>query len=247
VSFFMICTASEAITPVNTHALFYDANQAYEKGEFETAIQKYESLLQTIPPTGSLYYNLGNCYFRLQKIGWAILYYERAKKLIPSDPDLDFNLRYARDQIEDEIEKQTSNPMIFMLENVSLAELFWFFVIINTLFWLMLIIRRWHQSEWSYYVLVGLTIIWGLSAMSLSIRWFNDIKDVRGVVVASEVIVRAGPEQNDTGLFKLHAGTIVQCERKDSEWQLIQFTHDKRGWVKSEDVIQIADNHASYF
>ena len=43
-------------------------------------------------------YNLGNAYARTGKPGLAVLNYERARLLDPSDPDLETNLRHVRDR-----------------------------------------------------------------------------------------------------------------------------------------------------
>ena len=85
---------------------------------------------------GHLYYNLGNAYFRLKLLGHAILYYERARVLIPGDDDLDYNLRYVRQQTKDMVEETTDvfSMTFFWIDSLTLGEVFWIFVIINIIF-----------------------------------------------------------------------------------------------------------------
>src|SRR4029077_19623718 len=52
--------------------------------------------------SGPVYFNLGNAYFRAGNPGRAILNYERARRLMPRDPDLHANLGFARPGGEDE-------------------------------------------------------------------------------------------------------------------------------------------------
>ena len=59
------------------------ANDLYAKSKFQEAADSYESLIQRGINNGYLYYNLGNTYIRLGKIGPAILNYIHAQKLIP--------------------------------------------------------------------------------------------------------------------------------------------------------------------
>src|SRR5216684_895 len=71
---------------------FKAANQLYDAGNFSEAVAAYEKLE---PKTAPVYFNLGNAYFRQDKLGQAILNYERARRLAPRDPDILANLKFA--------------------------------------------------------------------------------------------------------------------------------------------------------
>jgi hypothetical protein len=218
---------------------FVKANKAYSDGDYQLAINNYQSVLDTGKPTGSLYYNMGNCYYKMGDIGWAILYYERAMQYIADDPDLLFNLKLARSKVEDQVEKKSTLPIINTLKHFKLSTLFWLMMLSNIGFWGIMIIRRFHRSEWSYYSFVALGIIWVILLVSFSARYYEVHYDNRGVVVASQTIVRSGPDEKETPLFELHAGTIIACERQEGNWRLVQFTQGKRGWAKISDTIPI--------
>ena len=59
-------------------------DSAYMKGDYLTAIQVYEDLLQQ-GESAEVYYNLGNSYYKSGDIAHAILNYERALLLQPND------------------------------------------------------------------------------------------------------------------------------------------------------------------
>jgi len=231
---------AESGQPLND---FVQANKAYENGDYQKAIDLYQAVIQNGHPTGSLYFNLGNCYYRLDLIGWAILYYERAMRYIPDDPDLLFNLKHARNQIEDADENKTSVPLKSTLNRLSLSELFWFMMICHFGFWGILIVRRFHRSEWSYYTFVVLSILWSISLISFTIKWYDLHYDNRGIVVASKTVVRAGPDERENAQFELHAGSIVGCERLEDNWRLIQFASGKRGWAKIDQIEPVQTNN----
>src|SRR5262249_18396747 len=46
--------------------------------------------------SGNLYFNVGNAWFKAGDVGRAILDWERARRLVPGDPDLLANLGWAR-------------------------------------------------------------------------------------------------------------------------------------------------------
>ena len=227
------------------YAIFYQANQDYKDGAYEKAATAYEQLIRGGAVSGSVLYNLGNCYFRMNRLGKAILNYERAKRLLPRDPDLDFNLRYAEDRIKDRLEWTASFSIFEWLHALTLTEIFWSFALIHFLFWAALLLRLWVRSEWSLYTVIGLGLFWIILGVSTGMKWHQNAYDMRGVVTAPEITVHAGPNEKDTILFKLHDGTMVTCEREESEWRLIQLTPEKRGWTRSEWVDRIAMGAAS--
>jgi len=51
--------------------------------------------------------------------------------------------------------------------------------------------------------------------------------------------VLAGPDNQDTVLFKLHAGTIVHVERSEDGWSLVRLPDKKRGWVRADTIESI--------
>jgi tetratricopeptide (TPR) repeat protein len=218
--------------------VFYRANQAYKEGRFEEAIDGYHQLIRSGHGNGHVYYNLGNGYIRLNQLGEAILNYERARLALPRDADLDFNLRYARDQIRDVVPQSPSflSTTFFWLKRLSLDELFWGFTIINVVFWGILCIRVFSQSEWTYYLFLVVLVLWFITGSSFGLKWYQVESDDRAVILQEELDVLAGLDAKDTVLFKLHEGIIVRNERSEDGWSLIHLQDGKRGWVQSDGI-----------
>ncbi len=101
-SFILTGYSAEARQDKDSNAgyIFYKGNTLYEQGSYDEAISEYSKLLAQGVESGSLYYNLGNCYIKKGAIGKAILNYERAKRLIPRDSDLKSNYSFALSQLE---------------------------------------------------------------------------------------------------------------------------------------------------
>jgi tetratricopeptide (TPR) repeat protein len=83
---------------------FEQGNEAYQSGNYLKAIEYYNQIIDNGYQTSEVYYNLGNAYYKLKNIPEAILNYERALKVDPSDEDSEFNLRIANLQTLDKIE-----------------------------------------------------------------------------------------------------------------------------------------------
>jgi len=221
--------------------IFFTANQSYKDGRFQDAVNGYSRLLERDNINGHVYYNLGNAYLRLNDLGSAILYYERARLLIPRDADLIFNLRYAHDQTQDAtpISQSVINQGFFWLNDLTFSEVFWSFAVLNVVFFLILFTRLFYQAEWTYYMFIIVLILTAIAATSLSIKWYQMHTDDRAVILAKEVNVLSGPDPEDTVLFKIHEGTIVHNERSEDGWELIHLSEEQRGWVQSKSVERI--------
>ena len=220
---------------------FFEANQACKNEQFQEAADKYLELIENGIENGHIYYNLGNAYFRLGALGRSILSYERARLWIPRDSDLAFNLSYAKDQARDVV----SDPQNFSINNVlgldgvNLYETFFAFALLNIFFFGILCIRLFKKAEWTYYLFIFLTIFVSIGASVFTLKWYSVISDDRSVVLAEEVNVLAGPDPEDTVLFKIHEGSIVYYERSEGNWVLLRLSKDKRGWAESTQLERI--------
>ncbi len=92
---------------------FQQGNEYYQQKHYDKAVETYEKLVQSGYEGTSLYYNLGNAYYRTGKVGYAILYYEKALKLSPGDDDIIHNLNIANLKIIDKVE---SLPEFFLFQ-----------------------------------------------------------------------------------------------------------------------------------
>lgn len=216
--------------------LFFQANQAYKDGNYTEAAQLYNELIGTGHYSGHLFYNLGNAYFRTGDLGRSILNYKRANLSIPRDADLKFNLSYAKDRTRDATEepKLPLSFVFFWVDSFSLAELFYAFALTNFVFFSILLVRLFVKREWTYYFIVAFVILWLMTGFSFGAKYYQLETDQRVVVFAEELNVLAGPDPDDTVLFKLHAGTVLERERSEGNWSLIRLSDEKRGWVESD-------------
>jgi len=220
---------------------FFEANRAYKNDQFQEAVDGYLKLIDNGIENGHIYYNLGNAYYRLGDLGKAILFFERARLLIPRDDDLTFNLSHARNQAVDAVaDVQTFSLTDFLgLDSLNLYEVFLVFAIINVFFFFILGTRLYRKTEWSFYLSIFLVIVIGIGGCALALKWYQFTTDNRAVVLSDEVEVRAGPDPGDTALFKIHEGTIVDHERSEGDWVLLHLSKNKRGWAPSKQLERI--------
>lgn len=82
-------------------SLSQQADSAYMADNFGEAASMYQNVIDSEGPSATLYYNLGNSYYRLGEMGKAILAYERALRLDPTYSDAKNNLEFVNSRISD--------------------------------------------------------------------------------------------------------------------------------------------------
>lgn len=223
----------------NVHDLFFQANKAYEAEQFKEAVENYEKILAQNFVNGHVLFNLGNAYFRQGEVGKAIFTYRRAKTYLPRDADLNSNLRYARENVKDELIPPKSYPFLrkicFWYDRLNTRELLFLALILNAALWTIFMIRIFYWPEMLRWV-SGLTLILTLlAAGSLLARFWGHFTE-EGVVLAETLPVRSGHGASYTIRFELHAGAEFIVENEEEAWVQIRLSNGERGWVEKKDV-----------
>jgi len=217
------------------------AHKFYEEGKYEEAIATYSSVAQKIP-NGHIYFNIANCYFRLNELGKALFYYKKAQKLIPRDPELVANINYvrslAKDKIEDRAMSSITKKAFFWYYLFNLKTLVIITVIINFLFCCTIFFKFWKKDieffQWGTYILFSINIIFIITTVA-KFYYENYTRD--GVVIVEETDVRSGFGIGGSVLFKLHTGAEFSVLETNNEWAKIELIDEKKGWVSSKDII----------
>ena len=76
------------------------ANQAYKQELYNEALKLYLQEAEQTGVSSALYCNIGDTYYRLKDNVHAVLYYERALVLDPSNSDARFNLDFVRGKMQ---------------------------------------------------------------------------------------------------------------------------------------------------
>ncbi len=74
-------------------------NTFYAQKQYDSAAFYFEQIAASKPGDATVFYNLGNTYYRLNKVGLSVLNYERALKRKPDYKEANENLLLARSRI----------------------------------------------------------------------------------------------------------------------------------------------------
>ncbi|HAN17745.1 MAG: hypothetical protein A2X13_08325 [Bacteroidetes bacterium GWC2_33_15] len=228
----------------NTDSLWVKANDYFVKNNFEKAIETYQVINNRGLHSAELYYNMGNTYYKLNKIAQAILYYEKAAELAPHNDDIAYNLELANRNVLDKIEKI---PVFFITAwGKSFINLFssdlWAkisivsFIIALVFISIFLYTRRYGLKKLSFWF--GIIIIF-TSILSFYCSYNQKqkiIKNDSAIIMNPSVTVKSSPDFSGTDLFVIHEGTKVWITDEISEWKEIKLSDGSKGWLKSSDI-----------
>ena len=187
---------------------------------------------------GKLYYNIGNTYYRLGEIGYAILNYRRALRLMPTDTNLLQNLGYARsrrlDTIEEAEEKQALALVLFWHYRLPFRVRLAVFTVCIGLFWICAGIKFIFGRKvytWLLVIIAIPAVIFLASLIADSIGGHDE-----GVIVAKAVIARKGNAETYQPSFSepLHAGTEFALIERRGGWLYIELLDGRKSWIREE-------------
>lgn len=96
------------------------ADDAYMRGtkeDYLEAIRLYNAAIKKDGISAAIYYNLGNAYYRVDSLAKAIICYERALRLDPTDKDIRANLDFVNGKT---IDAQSANGITNVLVEKSM-------------------------------------------------------------------------------------------------------------------------------
>ncbi len=238
--FLIIAMPTFAITKQN-------ADAEYKKGNYQQAIKDYRDLLKS-GASAELYYNLGNAYYRTDNITYAILNYERALSLSPSNSDIQFNLQLAQSKT---IDKITPEPQMFLVQ--------WYKSVVNSM----------SIDSWAVVSLLCLMLSFVMAAMYLlsakvavrktgffssiffaiivilSITCANRQKSQflnrsGAIVVAPSLQLKKTPDDKAANIAVIHEGTKVDIiDDSMNDWKYVRLGDNREGWLHVSQIEKI--------
>ena len=228
-------------------SLWLFASEAYAQANYSEAFDAYTSITDKGLASATLYYNMGNCAFKLMHYAQAILWFERAKLLEPNNADILYNLDLANRFILDKIEPL---PHFFMhtwllnLRNRFSAD-GWgvgtLLLLTGALLLLLLFFFGKSRSarRWAFY---GSLVVLLLAISAFSFGWSlkREIqKREYAVLIAPVASVKSAPDKQGKDLFIIHEGTKIRIMERVGAWGRIELADGRQGWMEVEQAERI--------
>lgn len=223
------------------------ADSAYSAGEYATAIDLYERLL-TDGESAVLYYNLGNAYYKVDDMSHAILNYERALRLNPSDKDVRFNLDLARSKTIDRVNDRVeiffvrwfrSLTSLLSLDGWARVAIVTFLLFLSAV--ALFVFGRKRSLRKTSLILAFILLVLTVCANGIGYgqkRRLNNRNEA--IVMDPSVVVRSTPSPSGTELFVLHEGRKVTITDDAMQaWKQIALEDGNVGWIETKSLTVI--------
>jgi tetratricopeptide (TPR) repeat protein len=226
----------------NAESLVDAGNQSYSSADYAGAVSQYESVLRQGLESSGLYFNLGNAYFKLNNIPSAILNYEKAAKLDPTDENIQFNLALANSRI---IDKMEPLPEFFLrtwwisirntFSSNQWAEIglagFLLALVALTLFLVSGSVFLRKAAFWSVIVFLGIMSV----SFIFSVGGYREYsRHNSAIIFTPTVTVKSSPNDASVDLFVIHEGTKVFLTDQVEGWSEVRLANGHVGWVKTD-------------
>ncbi len=215
------------------------ANRAYTYGSYDESAQLLQKIIAARGYSASLCFNLANAEYRAGHTGLALLNYERARYLAPTDSDIDHNLQLARHQAG--LEPNSYRWWQTLLRSVNWTVWLTLIGLCVTLLILALIsTTRKDRSpavrtigKAIFFFCIPLALLFGfieLLTLGLDSR-------VEGVIVApKEATLYLSPFSSSDKSGTIPEGELVTVEVRRNDYFYIEARNKHFGWVEEKDL-----------
>lgn len=223
------------------------ANKAYQEADYKRAETLYRAILEQGLHSAKLYYNLANTLFKQEKLGEAILYYNKALRLSPADEDVRHNLEYAENSTKDSIE-QIPEFFLFawirVVRNLMSCDGWTIFSLVILVIGLAaalfyLLAQRISTRKAGFYVMVLAALLFLVATLFANYERKAIVNHNEAIVMSSAVSVKSSPDRAATELFVLHEGTKLSIGERMDGWVEVRIADGRKGWIESSRIAEI--------
>lgn len=246
-----------AVLTSQAASLAEQGDSAYTADDFQRAAELYTKAAETEGTSSALFYNLGNTYYRMGQLGRAILNYERALKLDPTNEDARANLAFVNSRIIDRPGDRGSVMSKIVDDTVSSAHSnTWSWLAIGCFTLLLIAIAVYIFSD--NVAMRKVSFFGGLALLALTIAEIvlaviaadKATSTERAVVIAPSTQLSTSPrppKDKTEQAILLHEGTVVEiidsvatpADTTNSVWLDVRVDNVNRAWISKSDTERI--------
>lgn len=256
--FSILAIGIASLSPVDIHAaalsLTEKGDSAYEADNYVQAEQYYLSALKEEGASPSLYYNIGNACYRQGNLGKAVVNYERALKLDPTDEDARANLEFVQGKLAD---KQLDDGSIMTRISDSAISAFkadtWaaiavgLFAIFIACMAVYLFASAVVLRKISFFGGIAVFIVTFVAVLISFAAANRKVSSDYGVILPPAAQLATTPREarsQSEQAFLLHEGTKVLIvdsisTAAEGKWYEVRVGARDRAWIKAEDIEKI--------
>lgn len=227
--------------------IFSEGIKHYNEGEYGKAISSFMTILENGQHSSSLYFNLGNSFYKINDVANSIFYYEKALLLSPNDKDIVDNLSFSKNMLIDKIEilptnqlKQFSNYVLGLLNVNKWLYLGLIILYISALFFLLYFFNSISSLKKNYFITSIVSLFFAVFFFSAGItKNLNQKSNLFAIIFDEKIDFRSEPNYRSEVLFNLHEGTKVLIKEELNDWVFVEIQDGNKGWIETQSIKKI--------
>lgn len=232
---------------IGAQTAFEQGNQFYQKENYKAAIASFESILNSGKESAAVYFNLGNCYYKLHQVGPAVYNYEKALLLNPNDEEIKTNLDFARKMAIDDIKVIPKVGFHKLIADFTSKYHYdsWAWIAVGFSFLFLLSFAGYYFSQKTALkrVLFFSLFMWflgiGVSAFSGFYEKTRLNNEQPAIVFAETTPLKSEPKSASQDATVLHEGTKVYVLESIANWKKVALTDETTGWIEDSAIKEI--------
>jgi len=232
--------------------VFRSANEAYFRGDFKAAAAGYGRLVDAGVEDPDVYFNLGVAHARMDELGEAILYLERAARVRPGDAETAAALDNARATLGKrraeakgeamiEAKPPLAEALVRSFKEDTLAVLV---LVLNALFFVLLLahprLRSDSQRTAAALGAAACGVLLLISATGLFLKRGGQSDGRPAVVLREGAELREGPDRHARTRAQAHEGVSARVLASDGGFVRVILPGGAEGWMQQRDIGLIA-------
>ena len=237
----LFCTLLALLTAVAAAGIqedFTAANRMYEQGKFADALPLYLGISRQVT-NWKVLFNIGNCHYKLENFLSAKIYYLKARKLRPLDRSLSRNIAMvnrhfpaAASAAKPDFISRTLQVLESKLSmNMLSATLLLAFLLLNIS--LFLLLTRGKNKKILYAAAFSLLLVLAIGAYHTG-RAAALGRDDSAMIREANSLLRSGPGEDNTVLFKVDPGLEVRIIDRTRDWVQVSASAQIAGWIEKK-------------
>ena len=221
--------------------LWDKAGEAFAAGQWQNALNYYQMIEGENLESADLYYNIGNTYFKLDDLGHAILYFERALKLDPAHADAANNLEIARQMTLDRVDAVPDFILVSwfrqLRQGLSADAWAWITLALAALVAILLLLFQNASSralQKVSFIVACVFAVLTIFAFIFSLQQKHAVTRQDSAIVTVPVCpVKSSPAEGGKTVFVLHEGTKVRILDNVGDFAKISIADGRQGWAST--------------
>ncbi|MFH1832192.1 MAG: hypothetical protein ABH827_05345 [bacterium] len=234
----------------NFQEQFAQANELYKQTKFDAAYNLYKQIPEK---NAQVYYNMGNCAYKLNKLGYALLYWKRAENDwgLFNRSELQSNIALVKDKLkktQHEPKRIGTNrivhaiPLVGPLKNATLSivrttPLIWLQLLFLIIWFFLFVSLRYLYAHKQKAIITFLFLIIAICGSTLVIK-YNMRSRIYGIVVNPRSSLLSGPGDTYQTILQLPEGSSGKIHKHSDGYYKITI-HGQIGWINQKNFKKI--------